>query len=190
MGIIFSRSNEKKHLRTVILRYYHFMNRLDSNDYEILELLQANARARLEDIADKTGLSIATVQRRIKALKSGGVITSETAVLRPESLGFGMTFIVLVELERKRSSELKRFQDRVCAELQIQQCYYVTGEFDFIMIALSQDVEGFKLLTHRLFFDNPNVKRFRTALVMNRTKVNLSVPLKGMITTETSQQGK
>ncbi|QOF75084.1 Lrp/AsnC family transcriptional regulator (plasmid) [Aminobacter sp. SR38] len=156
------------------------MSQLNSSDYAILEMLQSNARVRMEDIASKTSLSVATVQRRIKALKSEGVIASETAVLQPELVGFGMTFLVMVELERERLSELELFRERVCAEPQIQQCYYVTGEFDFVMIALSQDVERFKRLTHRLFFDNPNVKRFRTSLVMDRTKVSLSVPLEAM----------
>jgi DNA-binding Lrp family transcriptional regulator len=156
------------------------MSNLNPTDYTILEMLQTNARVRMEDIASKTGLSVATVQRRIKALKSEGVIAGEAAVLQPELVGFGMTFLVMVELERERLSELELFRERVCAEPQIQQCYYVTGEFDFIMVALSQDVERFKQLTHRLFFDNPNVKRFRTSLVMDRTKISLSVPLEAL----------
>lgn len=153
------------------------MTQLDANDYEILRLLQGNARERMEDIASKTGLSVATVQRRIKALKTDGVIVSETAVLQPELLGFSMTFFVMVELERERLSEIETFKERVGSELEVQQCYYVTGDFDFALICLCRNVEGFKLLTHRLFFDNPNIKRFRTSLVMDRTKVSLTVPV-------------
>lgn len=153
------------------------MIELNATDIEILAMLQNNARERIEDIAAKTGLSTATVQRRIKAFKTDGVIVSDAAVLKPEAVGFGMTFLVMVELERERLSELEVFKERVCTEDQVQQCYYVTGDFDFVLIVLSQDVERFKLLTHRLFFDNPNVKRFRTSLVMDRTKVSLSVPI-------------
>lgn len=153
------------------------MAQLDESDYRILDLLQGNARERMEDLASRTGLSVATVQRRIKALKADGVIVAETAVLQPEKLGFSMTFFVMVELERERLSEIERFKEKVFSELQVQQCYYVTGDFDFVLICLCQDVERFKLLTHRLFFENPNVKRFRTSLVMDRTKVSLTVPV-------------
>jgi Lrp/AsnC family leucine-responsive transcriptional regulator len=150
---------------------------LDESDLEILKALQSNARERMEDIAARTGLSVATIQRRIKALRSEGFIVAESAVLQPEKLGFGMTFLVMVELERERLSELEKFKKRVLSENLVQQCYYVTGEFDFILICMCPDVDRFKLLTHRLFFDNPNVKRFRTSLVMDRTKVSLTVPI-------------
>ncbi len=153
------------------------MDRLDSHDYAILSLLQENARERMEDIAAKTGLSVATVQRRIKTLKTDGVITHETAVIHPERVGFGMTFLVMVELERERLVELEAFKTVIDAEPQVQQSYYVTGDFDFVLVVLSQDVERFKLLTQRLFFENSNVKRFRTSLVMDRVKVSLTVPL-------------
>lgn len=150
---------------------------IDASDLEILRMLQANARARMEDIAARTGLSVATIQRRIRALRAEGFILADSAVLEPERLGFGMTFLVMVELERERLSELEKFKKRVLSEPLVQQCYYVTGEFDFILICMCPDVDRFKLLTHRLFFDNPNVKRFRTSLVMDRTKVSLTVPI-------------
>ncbi len=153
------------------------MDDLDRSDITILRMLQANARERLEDIAAETGLSIATAQRRIRAMKAAGVIIGDTAIVRPEAVGFKMTFMVMVELERERLEELEAFCDQVRKEPQVQQCYYVTGDSDFALIILARDIEGFKRLTHRLFFGNPNVKRFRTSVVMDRTKVNFTVPL-------------
>lgn len=153
------------------------MDGLDSNDYAILALLQANARERMEDIAAQTGLSVATVQRRIKILKTDGVIAHETAVIQPDRVGFDMTFLVMVELERERLVELEAFKKQIDAEPQVQQSYYVTGDFDFVLVVLARNVEHFKLLTQRLFFENANVKRFRTSLVMDRIKVSLTVPL-------------
>jgi Lrp/AsnC family leucine-responsive transcriptional regulator len=42
---------------------------------------------------------------------------------------------------------------------------------------LGKDVTDFEKLTHRLFFEDSNVKRFRTSVVMNRTKTGMTVPL-------------
>ena len=153
------------------------MNTLTPNDLIILRLLQENAREKLETIALETGLSVATIQRRIKQLKSTGVILGENAVVAPETVGFPMTFLILVELERERIDQIDAFRRKVRAEPHIQQCYYITGEADFALIALARDMRDFENLTHRLFFDDANVKRFRTSVVMNRTKVGLSVPL-------------
>ncbi|MDF1777591.1 MAG: Lrp/AsnC family transcriptional regulator [Rhizobiaceae bacterium] len=153
------------------------MNTLTPNDLIILRLLQENAREKLETIALETGLSVATIQRRIKQLKSTGVILGENAVVAPETVGFPMTFLILVELERERIDQIDAFRRKVKAEPHIQQCYYITGEADFALIALARDMRDFENLTHRLFFDDANVKRFRTSVVMNRAKVGLSVPL-------------
>ena len=148
-----------------------------ASDTIILRLLQSNARERLETIADEAGLSVATVQRRIKSLKAAGVIVGERALISPQAVGYTMTSLILVELERERLDQLDAFRRKVREEPQVQQCYYITGEADFALIALAKDMEDFRELTHRLFFEDENVKRFRTSVVMDSTKVGLTVPL-------------
>jgi len=86
-----------------------------------------------------------------------------------------MTFIVMVELERERIDQLDAFRRIVRKEVQVQQCYYVTGEADFTLICTARDMLDFEALTRRLFFENTNVRRFRTSVVMERTKVGLTI---------------
>ena len=150
---------------------------LAPSDRTILSMLQANARERLETIAAEAGVSVATVQRRIRAMKAEGVIAADVAQLSPVTLGFPMSFVILVELERERIDQLDAFRRKVRAEPQVQQCYYITGDADFALIALARDMDDYQALTHRLFFDDSNVKRFRTSVVMDRSKVSLDVPL-------------
>lgn len=146
-------------------------------DTAILRMLQKNARERLEAIAFETGLSVSTVQRRIRTLKEEHAILSETALIDPAATGYLMTFIILVELERERIDQVDAFRRKARAEEQIQQCYYITGEADFALIALAKNMEDYRDLTHRLFFEDTNVKRFRTSVVMDRTKIGMHVPL-------------
>ncbi|MCY0094964.1 Lrp/AsnC family transcriptional regulator [Hoeflea ulvae] len=151
--------------------------KIPKSDQTILRMLQANSRERLETIAVETGLSVATVQRRIRTMKSDGTIMAECALINPKSVGYAMTFLILVELEHERIDQIDAFRRKARAEPQVQQCYYVTGEADFALIALARDMEDYEQLTHRLFFQDSNVKRFRTSVVMDRTKVGLDVPL-------------
>jgi DNA-binding Lrp family transcriptional regulator len=146
-------------------------------DRVILAMLQRNGRERLENIAFEAEISVATVQRRIRAMRAEGNIESDVALLSPAMLGFRMTFVILVELERERIDQLDAFRRKVRAEPQVQQCYYITGDADFALIALARDMDDFQQLTHRLFFDDSNVKRFRTSVVMDRSKVGLEVPV-------------
>jgi len=148
-----------------------------AQDLTILRMLQENSRERLETIATETGLSVATVQRRIRNLKADGTIMAESALISPKAVGYAMTFLVMVELEHERIDQIDAFRRKAKAEPQVQQCYYITGEADFALIALASDMEDYEQLTHRLFFQDSNVKRFRTSVVMDRTKVGASVPL-------------
>ena len=150
---------------------------LDDSDRIILRMLQANARERLETLAYASGLSVATVQRRIRAFRSAGIIMGETALIDPKAVGYDMTIMILVELERERIDQIDGFRRKAKQEPQVQQCYYITGEADFLIVALVENMEDYERMTHRLFFADSNVKRFRTSVVMDRTKVSLDVPL-------------
>lgn len=150
---------------------------LDLADAKILELMQANARLGLEVLAEKTGLSVASVQRRLKALRDKKVIVKDVAVVDPAKAGSAMTFIVMVELERERLDQIDAFTRRAQKEPHVQQCYYVTGEADFCLICTAADMNDFEALSKRLFFEDSNVRRFRTSVVMGRKKVGLDVPV-------------
>ncbi|MEP5762123.1 MAG: Lrp/AsnC family transcriptional regulator [Litoreibacter sp.] len=148
---------------------------IDSSDRMILSTLQADARVSLESLAHLTGLSSATVQRRIRRLRESGVIQRDAAILDADALGWRMSFLVLVEMERERIDVLDAFKRRMRGEEQVQQCYYITGEADFAPICLARDMRDYEKLTRRLFFDDSNIRRFRTNVVMDRTKVSLDI---------------
>lgn len=59
----------------------------------------------------------------------------------------------------------------------MQQCYYVTGDWDFILIMAVTDMEHYNALTRQLFLASNNVKRFKTFVAMSRMKVGLTVPV-------------
>ncbi|MEM7321001.1 MAG: Lrp/AsnC family transcriptional regulator [Pseudomonadota bacterium] len=150
---------------------------IDESDRIILRAIQSDRRLGLEVLADDCGLSVPSVQRRLKRLRESGIIQREVAILDSSRLDYAMTFIVLVELERESLVKLDQFRKQMKAEPQVQQCYYVTGEADFILICTARDMQDFEALTHRLFFEDSNVRRFRTSVSMDRTKVGLTVPI-------------
>lgn len=62
---------------------------LDAADRRLLSLVQSDGRMTAERLADAVGLSVSAVQRRLQALRRGGVIVGEVAVVDPKlSNGF------------------------------------------------------------------------------------------------------
>lgn len=153
------------------------IKKIDRANRILLSQMQKDATLSLEKLSAVCNLSIPSVQRRLKQLRKQNVVDREVAILNPSTLGQKMAFIIMVELERQSLQQLNAFRLVVHNEDRVQQCYYVTGEGDFTLICTVRDMEDFEDLTHVLFINNPNVKRFRTSVVMERTKVSLLVPL-------------
>lgn len=150
---------------------------LDEFDMRILEILQDDNRTPQRRIGELVNLSAPAVQRRIKKLEDAGVITANVAVVHPASVGQAITILVEVNVESERIDLLDATKARFAAAPEVQQCYYVTGESDFMLVVTVPTMEQYEALTRRIFFDNPNIKRFRTLVVMDRVKVTLKVPI-------------
>lgn len=150
---------------------------LDSFDRHILTILQRANTTPQRLIGEQVNLSAASVHRRIKKMEEQGVIQANIAVINPAQVGQRITVIVEVELASEQIALIDEAKKSFYSAPEVQQCYYVTGETDFILIVSVISMEDYKLLTRRLFFGNTNVKRFRSFVTMDRVKVGLSVPL-------------
>ncbi len=147
---------------------------LDKYDRALLELLQDNCQTPLRELAEKVHLSTASVQRRIQKLKDEGYIEATKAILAPNKLDKVITIIVEVQADNTKTPDLHALKESFSGP-EIQQCYYVTGDADFVLVLLVPTMERFQVICDELFHDNPNVKWFRTMVVLDRVKATLDV---------------
>jgi Lrp/AsnC family leucine-responsive transcriptional regulator len=150
---------------------------LDAFDRKILNLVQTDNLLPHRKISEMVGLSLPAVARRLQRLRKEGVIAADTSVLRPEYVGTPLTIIVHVLVENEAIQQLDAMRERFLRCPQVQQCYYVTGEVDFILIIAARDMGEYEGLTRSLFFEGGNVRHFRTFVAMRRVKVSLCVPV-------------
>lgn len=150
---------------------------LDQFDLAILAIIQQDNTTPQRAIGEAVNLSAPAVQRRIKRMQESGIVQANVAVIDPLKLGQAITLFVEVEMESELADEIDAAKATFLATPEVQQCYYVTGEFDFVLVMLVPSMEAYERLTRRLFFGNNNVKRFRTLVAMDRVKVGLSVPI-------------
>jgi Lrp/AsnC family transcriptional regulator, leucine-responsive regulatory protein len=150
---------------------------LDRFDLDILDILQRDNLTSQRAIGEAINLSAPAVQRRIKKMEEAGVIKANVAVIYPPSVGQAITILVEVHVESERIDLLDATKARLAAAPEVQQCYYVTGDADFILVVTVPTMSAYEALTRRLFFENANVKRFRTLVVMDRVKVGLTIPI-------------
>ncbi|SIS68453.1 Lrp/AsnC family transcriptional regulator [Neptunomonas antarctica] len=150
---------------------------IDGFDRKILAIIQHSNRTTSDQIAEQVGLSPAAVQRRIKRMREQQIIQADIAVVNPKAVGRGVTLLVQVTLERERADLIDNFKKEMKSISAVQQCYYVTGSADFILVITATDMEDYEVFTREVFFDNLNIRSFLTNVVMDAVKVGLSVPV-------------
>ncbi|MDD0972827.1 Lrp/AsnC family transcriptional regulator [Pseudomonas fontis] len=150
---------------------------LDSFDRALLDAVQRDATTAQHALGEQVNLSSAAVNRRLKKLTADGVIRKTVALVDPASVGYSLTVITEVQVENERLDLLDAMKRTFMACPQVQQCYYVAGEYDFVLIMQVKHMEQYTELTRALFFESNNVKRFNTLVSMSNLKVGLEVPL-------------
>ncbi|MER8465651.1 Lrp/AsnC family transcriptional regulator [Mesorhizobium sp. M1396] len=151
-------------------------SKLDKEDRQILNIIQRDCLRPVEQIAFETGLSASSVQRRVRRMRTEGVIERQVAVVDAKKLGFPLTFVAALEVERERKELLVRLKQWLEREEAIQQAIYVTGAADVILTVIAPDIEAYDELTQRLLEDNPNVRRLTTSVGLQVYKRGLFVP--------------
>jgi Lrp/AsnC family transcriptional regulator, leucine-responsive regulatory protein len=152
---------------------------LDAFDLAILRILQRDNTTPQRVIGEAVNLSAPAVQRRIRRMEKTGIIEANVAVINPALVGQPITLFVEVEVISETAELIDAAKREFASAAEVQQCYYVTGEADFVLVIMVPTMADYEALTRRLFFSNSNVKRFRTSVAMDSVKVGLSVPLPG-----------
>ena len=149
---------------------------VDSFDRKIIAILQRDNLTPQREISQRVNLSPAAVHRRIRRLHDEGVIVADVAVIDPAAVGRPLTIIAEIAVESERLEDLARVEEALMKAPEVQQCYYVTGEVDFVLVLTATDMAEYEKFTKRVFFANENIKRFRTLVAMKVAKLGLSVP--------------
>ncbi|HYZ62236.1 MAG TPA: Lrp/AsnC family transcriptional regulator, partial [Acetobacteraceae bacterium] len=91
-------------------------------------------------------------------------------------VGQRVQMLVMVSLERERADIIDRFKKSIRTTPEVMNGYYVTGEADFVLVVTTKDMEGYEAFTRRFFYGNPDIKTFKTMVVMDRVKVGFGLP--------------
>lgn len=150
---------------------------LDSFDLGILNAVQNNNLQPLRKIAQSVNLSAPAVARRLQRLRAAGVICRDVSILDPVAVGRLITLVVEVSVDSEVLEKLDDLRERFLECSEIQQCYYVTGEVDFILLITVSTMQDYEALTRRLFFAGGNVRHFKTFVALQRVKESSSLPV-------------
>lgn len=147
-------------------------------DRAILGIVQEDARATIEEIAARTGLSTSSAQRRLQRLREEKIILGDVSVIDPRKVGLGVTLLVELELERDRPELMAKLHQWIAKTSEVQEAWCITGRGDYTLVVVCASIEAFDMLAERLMNDNSNIRKFTTNVVLKTLKRGLTLPLK------------
>ena len=158
---------------------------IDSTDIKLLDALQTDASLSNQALAELVHISPPTCLRRVKRLRDAGLVERVVAILDPDKLasvvGYGLTAIVEITLDRQGDEHLSAFEQRVHSDAAVQQCYRVSPGPDFVSVVQVADMPSYLALSQRLFTSDANVRNVKAFFSVKRSKfepkIGLKVPL-------------
>ncbi len=153
------------------------MKNLDSFDIKILKIVQINNRVTSEKLAKEVGLSSSACQRRLNSMRKSGIIKKDVSILDRNKLNRKITIIVQVLSNIESTEHDKHFKKTMLDAPEVMQCYYVTGDYGVVLLMTFREMGDYEDFTKKYFLDDPNINHFKSMVVMNRVKENLSIPV-------------
>ncbi|MGB8365627.1 MAG: Lrp/AsnC family transcriptional regulator [Rhizomicrobium sp.] len=152
-------------------------HKLDSIDLRILYELQENGRITNVDLSRRAKITAPPCLRRMRALEKAGYIKGYHAELDGKALGFEVTGFAFVGLVSQAEADLKRFEELARAWPQVRDCYMLSGEMDFLLKCVAEDLSSFQSFVTDTLTAAKNVASVKTALAIRASKHAPGIPI-------------
>jgi DNA-binding Lrp family transcriptional regulator len=153
---------------------------LDRTDFDIIRLLQKNARLSNKQIAAAVRLAPSTCHERIKNLQSSGVIRGAHADIDLRAVGLTLEALFFIELAKHERTVVDQFLNDTESIPEVRRAFLVSGRYDLIVHVAVKDIEHLRNLAFDRFTSQPVVVKIETSIVFDsRARDELPVPFEG-----------
>ena len=132
-------------------------------------------------LAAQVSLSPSATLRRVKRLEESGVISGYVALVSPERVGLSLTAYLNVRLEKHSQIHKRTPMDLFRAAVQtwpeVVECAALTGEMDFLLRVVVQDMAHYSSFIMDTLLKHPSVEDCKTSFVLDRVKNTTAVPV-------------
>ncbi|GAB3626659.1 AsnC family transcriptional regulator [Pandoraea terrae] len=150
---------------------------MDRIDLRLLGVLQANGRVSNLELAEAIKLSPAQTLRRHRRLEEMGVIKAYETRLDAQALGLNVVAFIQVTMERGHIRDLEKFKSLVSELAQIQECFSVTGNIDYVLKVVARDLKALSDFLLDTLMRIPGVSGVNSSVCLDEIKCTSAVPL-------------
>lgn len=143
---------------------------MDKTDKRILNILQQNGRITNSKLAAEIGISPPAMLERVKRLESSGMIRQYAALIDREKAGFGLLAIIIISVSLNQITSLKDVKAKLLALEEMQECYQLTGDVDFLLKVAVRDMPSYTTFINEKLTAIPGIQNIRTSFVLETIK--------------------
>lgn len=151
---------------------------LPEKDQAILRELQVDSRLTMQQLAARVGMSTSACWRRVKALEESGVIERYAALVNPREAGFMLSSMTMVSLARHEEKNVENFEREVLRHPEILECFATSGEADFHLRVVVEDIDAYNRFLDDFIFKLPGVSQVRSNIVLKEIKADTALPFR------------
>lgn len=148
---------------------------LDKYDTKILKVLQKDGRISYTDLGKQVGLTTTPCIERVRKLERHGYIQGYSATLNAKKLDAGLVVFVQISLDRSSKQTFEQFRNAIQMLEPVQECYLVTGSFDFLVKARVKDMRAYRDFLEEELLAVPGVSDSTSIAAMETVKETLAV---------------
>lgn len=150
---------------------------LDRRDRQILKELQADGRLSNAELAERVALSPSACLRRVQILVESGLVAGTHLVLDQKAAGFEGTAYVSITLDGQEREKLDAFESRVRHVPEIQECYLLAGQSDYLLRIVFRDMADLERLHSEVLTRLPGVVRVQSTMALRTVKRTSALPV-------------
>lgn len=144
--------------------------KIDPVDVELLRTLQSNARTSNAELARMVQLTPPSVLVRVRKLEESGLIKGYRAILDAEKLGYSLIIFVNVSLSLSDVTPIEKVRKSISTVPEVCECYHVSGDYDFLLKVLVQDMSHYEALVRETLSKIPGVSKLQSCFVLHQAK--------------------
>ncbi|AIT27409.1 Lrp/AsnC family transcriptional regulator [Bordetella holmesii] len=151
---------------------------LDATDIRILNALQRDARLSNVELAQRVNLSPSPCLARVRRLEAEGLIDRRVTLLNARKLGLKVNVFIQISLDKQRKEALDVFEREIAVLPEIMECYLMSGDADYLVRALVEDVDALEQLIVERITRIPGVASIRSSFALKQVLYTTAVPLR------------
>ena len=143
------------------------MEKLDTLDKKILNIVMENARIPSKDIALQCGVSRAAIHQRIQRLIDMKVIIGSGYIVNPHKLGYNTCTYIGVKLEK--GSLYRGAAAELCKIPEVVECHFTTGPYSMLIKLYAYDNQHLMQLLNDRIQHVPGVTETETLISLEQS---------------------